>query len=329
MRTPTFGEVEAAADRIAGIVRPLTIAPMGRQSDDEQAAGSLRPSTETGGAEIFLGLEFLQHTGSFKARGAANLMAVLIENGTMPDAGIVSATGANADIGFAWAARVFDVPATVFLAGSTRRAKVARLRALGAEVRLSGETQDHARESAHEFMAGTGAIDAYTYDDTLTSAGAGTILLEFVDAVAGLDTIVLAVGAGGMFSGIAAVADHFGIRVVGTEPDGSRALNAALAADTVLDVDVDSIAADSLGAPRVSAAALAWAKATDVRSVVVDDEAIVRARRQLWERYRLVVEHGSATGLAALATRAYQPRDGERIGVVLCGANTDPSDLVG
>ncbi|WP_433523996.1 pyridoxal-phosphate dependent enzyme [Nocardia pseudovaccinii] len=143
-----------------------------------------------------------------------------------------------------------------------------------------------------------------------------------------MDTIVLAVGAGGMFSGIAAVADHFGIRVVGAEPDGSRALNAALAAGAVLDVDVDSIAADSLGAPRVSAAALAWAEATDVRSVVVDDEAIVRARRQLWERHRLVVEHGSATGLAALATRAYQPRDSERIGVVLCGANTDPSDLV-
>ncbi|MGW4768761.1 pyridoxal-phosphate dependent enzyme [Nocardia sp. NPDC004278] len=328
MRTPTYGEVEAAAARIAGVVRPLTIAPMGRQSDDEQVAGSLRASTETGGAEIFLGLEFLQHTGSFKARGAANLMAGLIETRTMPDAGIVSATGANADIGFAWAARTFDVRATVFLAGSTPRAKVARLRGLGAEVRLAGETQDHARESAHEFMASTGAIDAYTYDDNLTSAGAGTILLEFVDAVAGLDTIVLAVGAGGMFSGIAAVADHFGIRVVGTEPDGSRALNAALAAGAVLDVDVDSIAADSLGAPRVSAAALAWATATDVRSVVVDDDAIVRARRQLWERHRLVVEHGSATGLAALATRAYQPRDGERIGVVLCGANTDPSDLV-
>ncbi|MFI5536768.1 pyridoxal-phosphate dependent enzyme [Nocardia sp. NPDC051900] len=328
MRSPTYDEVKAAAERIAGVVRPLTVAPMGRQSEDEQALGSLRPSAGTGGAEIFLGLEFLQHTGSFKARGAANLMAGLIETGSMPAAGIVSATGANADIGFAWAAKIFGVRATVFLAGSTPRAKVAWLRALGAEVRLAGEAQDNARESAHEFMMSTGAIDAYTYDNNLTSAGAGTILLEFMDAVAGLDTVILAVGAGGMFSGIAAVADYFGIRVVGAEPDGSRALNAALAAGTVLDVSVDSIAADSLGAPRVSAAALAWAVSTDVRLVVVDDDAIVRARRQLWDRHRLVVEHGSATGLAALATRAYQPRDGERIGVVLCGANTDPSDLV-
>ncbi|MFI9508087.1 pyridoxal-phosphate dependent enzyme [Nocardia sp. NPDC052566] len=307
--TPTIGEVKAAAERITGVVRPLTVAPAG--------------------GDLFLALEFLQHSGSFKARGAANLLAALLENGALPTAGITAASGANADLGFAWAASAFGVPATVFLAESAPAAKVERLRELGANVRVAGETQTDAKAFAAEFMARTGAIDACAYDRNLTAAGAGTLLLELADAVPGLDTVVLAVGAGGMFAGITAAAHHVGIRVVGAEPEGSRALNAALAAGDVQDVTVDSIAADSLGAPRVSAAALAWATAADAHSVVVGDDAIIRARRNLWEQRRLAIEHGSATGLAALATGAYLPREGERIGVVLCGANTDPRDLVG
>ncbi|MFD0363828.1 pyridoxal-phosphate dependent enzyme [Nocardia sp. GCM10030253] len=313
--TPSLVDVEAAAERIGGIVRPLTVVEAG---------------PEYGlGAEVYLALEFMQHTGSFKARGAANLFAAMLAAGTMPNAGIVSATGRNADIGFAWAAALFGIPATIFLAESATRARVDRLRGLGADVRISGRTQDQAHDNAGRFIARTGAIDAYTFDDNLTSAGAGTLLLECLAAVPELDTIVLAVGAGGMFSGVTAVAAGRGIRVVGAEPEGSCALHAALAADTVMDVEIDSIAADSLGAPRISAAALSWARArtTDVRSIVVDDDAIIRARRSLWEGYRLVVEHGSATALAALTTGAYRPSKGERVGVILCGANTDPADL--
>lgn len=305
MCTPTYGDVKLAADRIAGVVRPLTVI------EDE----------------ILFGLEFLQHTGSFKARGAANLIAALVDAGTMPTAGIVSATGANADLGFAWAAQQFGVPATVFLSTSAPAGKVQRLRAVGAEVRLIGNTQAEAQHHADAFMADTGTIDAYTHDENLTSAGAGTILLEFVEAAGSLDTIVLAVGAGGMFSGVTAVADQLGIRVVGAEPEGSQALHAALAADAVLDVDINSIAADSLGAPRISPAALAWARAADAQSVIVDDDAIVQARQYLWDNYRLVVEHGSATGVAALRTGAYRPESGERVGVILCGATTKPGDL--
>ncbi|MEV6429511.1 pyridoxal-phosphate dependent enzyme [Nocardia sp. NPDC051463] len=311
--TPSLVDVEAAAERIAGLVRPLTVVEAG----PEYAPG----------AEVFLGLEFMQHTGSFKARGAANLLAAMLAAGTVPDAGIVSATGRNADIGFAWAARMFGIPATIFLAESAAKARIDRLRALGADVRVFGRTPEQARDNAGLFMARTGAIDAYTHDDNLTSAGAGTILLESLSAIPKLDTIVLAVGAGGMFSGVAAVADGRGIRVVGAEPEGSCALHAALAADAVLDVDIDSIAADSLGAPRISAAALSWARSAEVRSVVVDDDAIIRARRSLWEGYGLVVEHGSATALAALSTGAYRPGRGERVAVILCGANTDPTDL--
>ncbi|WP_330183493.1 serine/threonine dehydratase [Nocardia sp. NBC_01503] len=310
---PVFDEVTAASRRIAGIVRPLTVI---------EADADLAPT-----GTISLALEFLQHTGSFKARGAANLVAALLETDRMPRTGIVSATGGNADIGFAWAARRLGVPATVFLSRSTSPAKVRRVRELGAEVRVTGATKAEARQAARRFQDDTGAIDAYTHDDTLTSAGAGTILLELAAARPDLDTVICAVGAGGMFSGIASVAQKLGIRVVGAEPEGSQALHAALVAGTVREVEIDSIASDSLGASRVSPAALAWAETADNASVVVDDAAIINARWQLWQNHRLAVEHGSATALAALFSGAYRPQPGEQIGIVLCGANTDPADL--
>lgn len=315
MLTPTYGDVKAAAARVDQVVRPLTVLAADRDTVPN--------------AEVFLALEFLQHTGSFKARGAANLVAALLETDALPAAGLIASTGLNADFGFAWAAQRFGAPATVFLAHNAAAAKIARLRGFGADVRVGGATQADAQRAAQEFADRTGAIDAYTYDDTATSAGAGTILLELAEAVTDLDTVVVAVGAGGMFAGITAAADHLGIRVVGAEPEGSQALHAALAADSILDVEVDSVAADSLGALRISAAALEWARAADVHSVVVDDAAIIATRQVVWERYRLAIEHGAATGLAALRTGAYRPRPGERIGVILCGANTNPGDLIG
>ncbi|WP_328601417.1 pyridoxal-phosphate dependent enzyme [Nocardia terrae] len=314
MLTPTYRDVALANTRIRTLTRPLTVLP----------AHDLLPGTR-----LWLACEFLQHTGSFKARGAANFLAELHAAAAVPAAGISASTGRNADIGFAWAAQQFGVKATVFLALGTAAAKVERLRALGAEVRLTGATQADAEAAAREFCARTGAIDAYSHDEQPASAGAGTILLELLDTVGALDTVVLAVGAGGMFSGIAAVAHEHGIRVVGGEPQGSQALHTALAHGGVTDVDIDSIAADSLGAPRVSPAALNWARATDAHSVLVGDHDLVAARRLLWDRYRLVVEHGSATGIAVLATGAYRPAPDENVAVILCGANTDPADLSG
>ncbi|RMI27829.1 pyridoxal-phosphate dependent enzyme [Nocardia stercoris] len=312
MPSPTYDDVRTARERIRGAIRPLTVLP----------APDLLPGTE-----LWLACEFLQHTGSFKARGAVNLLAELTASRALPEVGIAAATGRNADLGFAWAAQRFDVPATVFLAAGTAARKVDRLRALGAEVRLLGDTQDEAATAAAEFCATTGAIDAYAYEDRAACAGAGTILLDLLDIRGDLDTIVVAVGAGGMFSGIAAVAHQHGVRLVGAEPVGSQALHTALARDAVTDVQIDSIAADSLGAPRISAAALEWARTAGARSVVVPDAALVAARRSLWDHHRIVVEHGSAAGLAALATGAYRPDPGERVGIVLCGANTDPADL--
>ena len=313
MHEPGPEDLTKAADRLAGVVRPLTV---------------LRADAATvPGARVHLALEFLQHTGSFKARAAANLVAALLEDGSMPAAGLVTSTGRNADLGAAWAAQRYGVPLRCYLGENAAPSMAARLRAHGADVRIVGASQTDAQRIAADYITESGAVDAYTHDERLTSAGAGTIGLELIETLPDLDTVVVAVGAGGMFSGIAASVQPHGLLIVGAEPEGSQALRAALDAHEVRDVDVDSIAADSLGAPRISAAALNWALTANVRSAVVDDAAIVAARRHLWDRYRLVVERGSATALAVLREGAYVPRDGERIGVVLCGANTDPADL--
>ncbi|MGK5628920.1 serine/threonine dehydratase [Streptomyces sp. URMC 123] len=308
-------DIEAAAGRIAGRVRPVTAAPL----DD----GALP------GGPAWLALEFMQHTGSFKARGALNFTVAHLAEGAMPEAGVVIASGGNAGLACAWAARDAGVPATVFLPTTAPAVKVDRLRTLGADVRRVGAEYAEALDASRAFAARTGAVESHAYDHPLIAAGAGTLLPEVVRAVpGGVDTVVVAVGGGGLFAGVATAAAAHGIGVVAVEPAGCRALNAALEAGAIVDVDVDSVAADSLGARRVSAMALAAARQPHVTSVTVDDGAVVAARRALWDHRRLAVEHAAATALAALTTGAYTPAPDERVAVVLCGANTDPSDLV-
>ncbi|MEO3843495.1 serine/threonine dehydratase [Streptomyces sp. B22F1] len=307
-------DVHAAAQRIAGGVRPVAVAPAG--------AGVVPD------AEVWFALEFLQHTGSFKARGALNFTAAHAAAGTMPDAGVLIASGGNAGLACAWAAARHGVPAHVFLPATAPEFKVERLRGLGADVRLTGRTYGEALAASRAMAAETGALVSHAYDHPLISAGAGTLLPEIAAAVpGGVDTVVVAVGGGGLYAGVAAAAARQGIGVVAVEPENCRALNAALAAGEVVDVPVDSIAADSLGASRVSGEALAWARRPGSTSVLVADAAIAAARRRLWDEHRLVVEHAAGTALAALTTGAYKPRAGERVAVVLCGANTDPGAL--
>ncbi|MFD6164832.1 serine/threonine dehydratase [Oerskovia sp. NPDC060287] len=306
-------DVLAAAQRIAGQVRPVALAPM-----DPGALGA---------ATGVFALELMQHTGSFKARGALNFVGAHLDAGTLPEAGIVIASGGNAGMANAWAARAHGVRATVFVPRTAPPVKVARLRTLGAEVHQVGAEYAEALDAAQAFAAETGALASHAYDNPLIAAGAGTLLEEIVAARTDVDTVVVAVGGGGLFSGVAAAAHPRGIRVVAVEPHGAQALHAALEAGTVVDVPVASVAADSLGARRTSETALALAQRDGVRSVLVTDEAIVAARRHLWDERRLVVEHGAAAALAALESRAYVPEPGETVVVVLCGANTDPSDL--
>ncbi|MCF3182535.1 threonine/serine dehydratase [Streptomyces polychromogenes] len=300
-----YAAVRAAADRTAGAIRPVAVAPV--------ADG------------LWYALEFLQHTGSFKARGAHNFLAAHRAAGALPDAGVTIASGGNAGLACAWAARAQGVPATVFLPATAPRVKVDRLRGYGADVRLVGDHYGEALEACHRFAADSGALASHAFDHPLIAAGAGTLTDEIRAAVPGLDTLVVAVGGGGLFAGVATAARAHGVRVVAAEPEHCRALNAALEAGRPVDVPVDSVASDSLGAPRVSADALAAARQDNAVSVLVPDEAITAARRTLWEEHRIVVETGAATALAAVRT-APEPL-GERVAVVLCGANTDPGDL--
>ncbi|WP_280194281.1 threonine/serine dehydratase [Nocardia farcinica] len=306
---PTVIDVDAAAERIAGLIRPVAVAP-----------------AEPPG-ECWLALEFLQHTGSFKARGAQNFVEAHRLAGTMPAAGVTIASGGNAGLACAWAAGSRGVPATVFLPRTAPTVKVQRLRGYGAEVRLVGAEYADALAACRDFAADSGALMSHAYDDPLIAAGAGTLLTEIHRAIPKLDTVVLAVGGGGLFAGIATAAAQLGVRTVAVEPERCRALDAALAAGEPVDVEVNSIAADALGARRVTELALAAARQADTVSVLVPDEQIVAARRGLWAERRLAVEHAAATALAALESGAYRPAPGERVCVVLCGANTDPADL--
>ncbi|MEU1073070.1 MULTISPECIES: threonine/serine dehydratase [unclassified Streptomyces] len=331
MHQLTYGDVKAAADRIGGRVRPVVLSP----ADPGEFPGGPGGDRAREDCEVWLALEFLQHTGSFKARGAQNFLQAHREAGTLPGAGVTIASGGNAGLACAWAARQQGVPATVFLPATAPAVKVARLRGFGAEVRLVGTEYADALAACEDFAATTGALASHAYDHPLIAAGAGTVLEEIVRQVPGLDTVVVTVGGGGLFAGVATAARHHGVRVVAVEPENCRALNAAIGAGRPVDVTVDSVAADALGARRASAMALRAAQQGDVRTVLVSDTEIVRARRALWDQRRVAVEHAAATALAALPTATrpqvggggYRPSAGEKVAVVLCGANTDPGDL--
>ncbi|GGX00018.1 serine/threonine dehydratase [Streptomyces noursei] len=309
----TYGDVKSAATRIAGQVRPVSLAPA-----DPDASGG----------QVWFACEFMQHTGTFKARGAANFTTAHRETGTMPEAGVVIASGGNAGMACAWAAARHSIPAAVFLPETSPAVKVAGLRALGAQVHQVGTEYTAAFEASRRYAATTGALESHAYDHPLIAAGAGTLLDEVRTTLPGLDTVIVAAGGGGLFAGTAAVADHYGIRTVAVEPEHSRALNAALLAGAPVPVSVRSIAADALGARVISPAALYWAQRPETRSVLVPDDAIAAARQRLWDEYRIAVEPAGATAFAALLSRAYVPAPGEKVCVVLCGANTDPGDLV-
>ncbi|MFC4128502.1 threonine/serine dehydratase [Nocardia rhizosphaerae] len=312
--TPTYDDIEAAAARIAGLVRPVTVAP-----------------ATTGANPLWFALEFLQFTGSFKARGAQNFVRAHAAAGTLPEAGVTIASGGNAGLACAWAARAAGVPATVFLPDTAPPVKIRRLRDYGADVRLIGPEYKQALAACQEFAATSGALAAHAYDHPLVAAGAGTLMREIHARVPDLDTVLVAVGGGGLFTGTAITAQHFGVNTIAVEPRTCCSLDAALTAGRPVQVTVDSIAADSLGAPNVSEMALAAAQQPGVRSVLVDDDTIRHARKQLWDEHRIAVEYGAATAMAALldtgSGAAYRPADGERVCVILCGANTDPADL--
>jgi threonine dehydratase len=307
-------DAEEAARRIAGRVRVTPVT--------EVDAGSFPPA-----ARVWLKLEQLQHTGSFKARGAFNRIMSAAEQGLLPAAGVVAASGGNAGLAFAYAAAQFGARSRVHVPAAAPAVKVSRLRGYGAQVVQAGSCYAEAFELAAKHAAETGALLCHAYDQPEVCAGQGTLGRELLEQTgAEVDTVLVAVGGGGLMAGVAAATEGRA-RVIGAEPATIPTFHAALAAGGPVDVEVSGIAADSLGATRLGDIGYAVAVRAGVRSVLVSDQDIIAARQYLWDRYRLVTEHGAATAFAALHCGAYQPEPGERIAVVLCGANTDPATL--
>jgi threonine dehydratase len=274
------------------------------------------PGTFGLAAPVNLKLEFLQHAGSFKPRGAFNTLL----SSEVPPIGVAAASGGNHGIAVAHAARDLGHAARIFVPVISSPAKVAAIRARGADLVVGGDRYVDALDACEAYIAQTGALSVHAYDAWTTMAGQGTVGLEWEEQAPGLDTILIAVGGGGLVAGLAAWFQGR-VTVVGVEPEGSTALASALAAGRPVDVSVDSIAADSLGArncgPRVLAVAARWVD----HVALVTDAAIRDAQRRLWSEMRVAAEPGGATALAALVSGAYRPARDERVGVLLCGAN--------
>lgn len=274
-------------------------------------------------ADLWLKLELVQHTGSFKPRGMFN--RVLASD--VPAAGLTVASGGNAGLAVAFVGRALGHAVEVFVPAATPAVKVERLRDYGARVTLTGADYAEALVASETHAAETGALFVHAYDQPDVVAGQGTLGREMDEQVPDADTVLVSVGGGGLIGGIAAW--YAGaVRVVGVEPTDCPTLHAAREAGMPVDVRTEGVARDSLGARRLGAIAWEHVAAGHISdSVLVDDEAIIAARRWLWQEARVATEPGTAAAIAALRTGAYKPARGETVVVVICGANIDPSDL--
>lgn len=299
------GQVEAAAERIEGRVRETPVLEL--EPDALGLPGALT-----------LKLELLQHTGSFKPRGAfSKLLAA-----DVPAAGVVAASGGNFALAVAHAAEELGHRAAIFVPESSPAAKVDRLRRSAAEIVVVGDYYDDAYAASAEHAGARGAIELHAFDDPLVVAGQGTCARELDRRCPQLDTIVVAVGGGGLCGGTAAWYQDRAT-IVAVEPERAPTLARAIEASEPVETEVGGIAADSLGARRIGAAPWTALSRWVDHSVLVADEAIRDAQRRLWAELRIAAEPGGATALAALCSGAYVPEPGERVGVLVCGGNFD------
>jgi threonine dehydratase len=274
------------------------------------------------GAACYLKLESLQHSGSFKARGAfANLLMREI-----PPAGVAAASSGNHGAAVAYAATKFGIPAKIFVPRIASPAKIHRIRGYGADLIVVGERYADALAESEVFVARSGAVSVPAFDQVETMLGQGTIGLELEEQAPALDTLLVAVGGGGLIGGIAAWYRNR-IRVIGVEPEAAPTLSKALAAGRPVDAEAGGIAADSLAPRRVGEQVFPIAQRYVERVVLVSDDAIRGAQQALWNRTRIVAEPGGAAALAALLSGRYQPRPGETIGILVSGGNTVAVDF--
>lgn len=272
---------------------------------------------------ISLKLELFQHTGSFKSRGAFNNLL----SRAVPAAGVTAASGGNHGAAVAYAAACLGHRARIFVPTVSSPVKIERIRSYGAEVVVAGDRYADAALLCETHARDSGALLVHPFDSPFTIAGQGSVALEWEEeATDGLDTVLVAAGGGGLVAGVSLWFSGR-TKVVAVEPQGSSALHAALEAGRPVDVDVSSIAVDSLGAKRVGDLVHMIAAEFVDRSVLVPDSAIVEAQRLLWASLRIAAEPGGATALAALLAGAYRPRPGERVGVLVCGGNVDLTTL--
>jgi threonine dehydratase len=270
------------------------------------------------GRPIVFKLELLQHTGSFKPRGA---LASLLSR-PVPPAGVVAASGGNHGLAVAFAAHKLGVPARIFVPNVSAATKRDRIRELGADLVIAGERYADALAASREFATASGAMEIHAFDQPETLLGQGTVGLEIERQCAGLDTLLVAVGGGGLIGGVAAwFAGR--VRLVAVEPRTAPTLYRAREAGRPVDAEAGGIAAESLAPRQVGQLMFPLAQKYVERAVLVEDDAIREAQQTLWRVMRLASEPGGAAAFAALLSGAYRPDAEERVGVVLCGSNTD------
>lgn len=298
----TPDDVERAAERIGGRIRRT-------------------PTIEHG--PLVLKLELLQHAGSFKTRGALNRV---LGEPSIPSAGLVAASGGNHGAALAYVGGALGIPTEIFMPSTSPDIKRRTIERFGATVRVIDGYYDDAQAAADARRAETGAMEIHPYDHPATVAGQGTMGRELEQQLGSFDTLLVAAGGGGFIAGQAAwFRDR--VRVVSVEPETSQCLRAARLAGEPVDVAVSGVAADSLGARRLGAVPWALVRRFVDESVVVPDDAIRAAQRELWDELRLVAEPGGAAALAAIRAGAYRPGAGERVVIVVCGSNCDPADV--
>jgi len=287
------------------------------------------PTIEVDGTDLGLGpcklclkLELLQHSGSFKARGAfTNLLARKV-----PAAGVVAASGGNHGAAVAYAAMRLQIPAKIFVPSVSSPAKVERIREWGADLVIQGDRYADALAASEAWMQQSGAMPVHAFDQAETMLGQGTLGLELYQQAPNIDTLLVAVGGGGLIAGIAAWYSG-SIKVVGVEPFTAPTLTKAFAAGRPVEAEAGGVAADSLAPRRVGELVFPIARKYVDDTVLVTDDAIGQAQLALWRTLRVVAEPGGAAALSALTSGAYQARSGERVGVIVSGGNTTAVDF--
>lgn len=298
--------VEEAARRIAGRVRQTPVL-----------------TSEIDGRRVHLKLELLQYTGSFKPRGAFNRV---LGEPTIPDAGVLAASGGNHGAALAYVARELGIPCEIFVAEVTPDIKRKNIARYGATITVGGPQYSDALEASLRRAEETGALEIHAYDHAATVAGQGTMARELEDQVPGIGTVFMAAGGGGFIAGAAAWWEGR-VELVAVEPEGAPTIHMARQAGKPVPVDVNSVAADSLGSKIVGDAPFDAISRGVTQSVLITDDEIRAAQRHLWDEFRLVAEPGGAAALAGFRNSAVEP-EGEVV-VVVCGSNCDPNTVTG